>query len=70
MEGDGSGPWATSDSVKNSEQNGSFYTIKSGVFVSRGIQIFSASQGGRVGVGSILLHQRSAILVYGFESSR
>ena len=34
------------DSKKNEEQNGSLYTIRSGVSVSHGIQLFSTSQGG------------------------
>ena len=46
MEVGGSVPGVTADSVKNKEQNGSFYIIMSGVSVSHGIQLFSTSQRG------------------------
>ena len=54
------------DSKKNKEQNGSLYTIRSGVSVSHGIQLFSTSQGGCVIVGSILLHLKSADFILCF----
>ena len=48
LKGGGSFPGAAAGSVKNREQNGSFYTNNLRVSVSRGIQLFSISQGGAV----------------------
>ena len=46
LKGGGSVPGAAAGSIKNREQNGSFYTINLRVSVSRGIQLFSISKGG------------------------
>ena len=43
MKGGGSVPGVTADSVKNKEKNGSFYSIKSGVSVCRGVDSEYAS---------------------------
>ena len=80
MEGGGSVPGGTADSVKNKVQNGSLYTIKSGVLVSHGIQLFSTSKGGpcksRINTTPSKnngFHQSSTLirsLVSGFEFNR